>query len=1406
MATGDKYVMDGAFLSCDKGVIPTRFMVTPKPVLLYDAQIANEADRIPLTNILPFGVCQVTRTPCVPAPIMWDRVADTGITTLGARPLLDTSKCMCGVGGKINIHLNKADADAAVALDQQMDKIDEAAEAAEEASGWAFWGGLAMGIGGALLVATGVGAPLGAAMITGAGYLMTTSTVLATGAAVAKGATKFARDPSKEVGLAIVGEVAFEAAKNFVMQKLGGKLIEKIAKSGLGKRVLNSPFAKKMEDRFATACRGNRAPQSKCGRVGEPVDVATGKVINEGTDFELAGPLPLVWSRTWYSTSTHDGALGRGWHHAYDEEIFADDEVVIIRLSDGRYTGSEALALGESVYLREDKITLTREPSGAYICVDGDGIMHSFAYCEVTDSYKLVRLTKEAAQTTIAFAYSAAGHLTSIVDSAGRLLTIQHDVEGRLVAIRTPHPTEPRGVVDLVRYTYDRQSRLILAADAVGQAWRFRYKDWLLVRATYKNGVSFHYTYNGVEPGAQCIRTWGDGGIYACQLHYYPEANQTIVIDSVGAQRVYEYDPEMGVVTRLFDARGGLTVTEYNEYMEVVSITDSLGNETRYEYDYRGNCLLTELPDGAMLQRQFDEQDRLTQLTDTVGGQWQWSYSDQGQVTQRTDPTGRVIRYSYLDGRPHTVSDPITGYLTTFIYDAVGNLCEVRTSDGLSTRWLYDRWSRIYKITDQRGNVQWREYDLLSRTTVVHEPDGNVRRFTYDALDNVIYAEDRTHKIRYAYRGLGRLVQRVESDRVVEFFHDTEERLRAIVNELGLLYRFELDAEGDVITETGFDGRTRHYQRDVRGRITEMVLPNGQRTRYSYDRNSRVTEVVYGDGCTETFSYREDGAMLQAVNDSIAVTFELDILGRVRKEQQGEHSVLSVYNELGQRSGVMSSLGADVQYTHTLSGEVEKISAGNWQALFEHNAQGLEIQRSLSGGVEARWQHDSVGRPIEQRVRTRNHQSTEWVRTYNWQHEDRLARILDSQFGATRYEHDIVGNLSAATFEDGTRELRMPDAVGNLFHTLQREDCQYGLSGELLKSNGIRYFYDEVGNLSRKITSQDEEWNYTWNSAGRLSEVIRPDGGVVRLTYDALGRRIRKSYRGQTTYWVWDGHKPLHEWSQLELDGQNTVDIVTWLFEEQSFAPIAKLTEQHNFSVVSDHMGTPLAMYDQHGTQAWQQQLNTYGAIRQGKGQKQDCPFRFQGQYEDVETGLYYNRFRYYDPAMGSYISQDPIGLIGGIRPYAYVHDPTTWVDVWGLMPWEPGTPKPKGWRLPKNGTWSGAPGHSNFIPNNPADLGLKDGDTIPFVKGSPDFEPYSVGNLDVPGMTGEHRTDMPLIHQAVADEKNLKNQTAGRNWLSEEGLTPHHAGGSKVQLVPTKLHDGVRHTGGASDLRTNGC
>jgi RHS repeat-associated protein len=78
--------------------------------------------------------------------------------------------------------------------------------------------------------------------------------------------------------------------------------------------------------------------------------------------------------------------------------------------------------------------------------------------------------------------------------------------------------------------------------------------------------------------------------------------------------------------------------------------------------------------------------------------------------------------------------------------------------------------------------------------------------------------------------------------------------------------------------------------------------------------------------------------------------------------------------------------------------------------------------------------------------------------------------------------------------------------------------------------------------------------------------------------------------------------------------------------------------------------------------------LNAYGEVVNLRGKAEDCPFRYPGQYEDVETGLYYNRFRYYDAKEGIYITSDPLKLKSGIMNFhAYVHDPTCCTDVFGL-------------------------------------------------------------------------------------------------------------------------------------------
>ena len=127
-----------------------------------------------------------------------------------------------------------------------------------------------------------------------------------------------------------------------------------------------------------------------------------------------------------------------------------------------------------------------------------------------------------------------------------------------------------------------------------------------------------------------------------------------------------------------------------------------------------------------------------------------------------------------------------------------------------------------------------------------------------------------------------------------------------------------------------------------------------------------------------------------------------------------------------------------------------------------------------------------------------------------------------------------------------------------------------------------------------------------------------------------------------------------------------TENLITWVFDENSFVPAAKLVGDKSYSILTDHLGTPYEAYDEEGKKVWARELDLYGnAIA---GDSSFIPFLYQGQYYDEEIGLAYNRFRYYSPDSGTYISQDPIGLAGN-NPnfYGYTFDCNTEVDVWGL-------------------------------------------------------------------------------------------------------------------------------------------
>lgn len=517
-----------------------------------------------------------------------------------------------------------------------------------------------------------------------------------------------------------------------------------------------------------------------------------------------------------------------------------------------------------------------------------------------------------------------------------------------------------------------------------------------------------------------------------------------------------------------------------------------------------------------------------------------------------------------------------------------------------------------------------------------------------------------------------------------------------------------LDGLGQVVTEIGFDGLRREYERDGAGRVTRVNRPGDKWTEYLYDGLDNILKEEQYDGEVSLYTYDKDGMLVKAENSENLLEFTRDRkTGQIIEEKQGEYTINRTYDSEGNCTRITSSLGADIRHTYDREGNLQTMQAGeSWQASWVRDNTGLEVQRTFSGGVTVRTERDCFGREVHKSVRSGGIEQGAY--RYQWGIANRLLSKENELTGTvTRYDYDRFDFLIRQETMQGSETdviYRVPDFVGNLFETPDKKDRKYGAGGKLLEDPDCFYHYDDEGNLIFREFKQLQEtgvkfdrkrmekergirclatgtgWLYEWSSNGMLKKVIRPDGRPVEFRYDALGRRTAKQYFGQVTRWVWDGNVPIHEWGYKVTDMQPdeeentaskepTEDITTWVFEAGTFVPTAKIQDGKQYSIVSDYLGTPIQMYDEQGKKTWECTLDVYGKATIFEGRSlNECPFRWAGQYIDYETNLCYNRFRYYSSETGNYLNQDPIGLVGNNPTlYAYVTDSNMWLDPFGL-------------------------------------------------------------------------------------------------------------------------------------------
>jgi YD repeat-containing protein len=212
-------------------------------------------------------------------------------------------------------------------------------------------------------------------------------------------------------------------------------------------------------------------------------------------------------------------------------------------------------------------------------------------------------------------------------------------------------------------------------------------------------------------------------------------------------------------------------------------------------------------------------------------------------------------------------------------------------------------------------------------------------------------------------------------------------------------------------------------------------------------------------------------------------------------------------------------------------GDMVRAEAKSWRATVEYDKLGFETKRSLPGGIVRQWKLNGIGLPIEQIIghKLGDTFSFKKRKQYFWEAGTRLKRTNDEK-GSTFFVHDAWSNLAKTTFPNGEEQLRNPDAIGNLFESLDRTDRTYTNAGQLKKAKGWQFSYDPVGNLIEKKHVGGDLWNYEWNDEGMLVKVIRPDKAELILKYDALGRRLSKQFKNTITKFIWDVNVPLHEW------------------------------------------------------------------------------------------------------------------------------------------------------------------------------------------------------------------------------------------------------------------------------------
>uniref|UniRef100_UPI0012E336A7 RHS repeat-associated core domain-containing protein n=2 Tax=Massilia antarctica TaxID=2765360 RepID=UPI0012E336A7 len=981
--------------------------------------------------------------------------------------------------------------------------------------------------------------------------------------------------------------------------------------------------------------------------------------------------------------------------------------------------------VGESLYSPSEKITLVRTHERSFELVDDKGERDLFALSATSSNIARLVGQMDANGNRMSIAYNQRQLPERVEDSAGRsYLLAFEDHRGfprlRSIAMQPAEPeTETETDADtklLVAYDYDASGNLAKVSNGKGDVTRqFAYRNHVMVEHSQPGGLVSRYEYDEYAAGGRVTRNWLNDG-RSWDFRYLEQ--ESVVTDNLGREERFRFDAKQRLIG-MVDAAGGVTKRRFDSNGNLLAITDPGGRSVSYRYDQRSRVTRIE-SGGSGTGIVYDSRfDKPALITDALGATTALRYDESGNLASVTDALGQRTSYQYdANGLPVKVTDAAGG-VKKLAYNRAAQLISYTDCSNNTTHFSYDDKGRLLRATDASGNSTVYSYDAAGRPLGTEKPDGG-ERYEYDPLGRLIaHIDPLGNRTSYVLDTDGQPLKRIDArGGIMEYRYDDARRVAALINENGDAHRFVYDTLDRLVEETGFDARLTRYRYDDSGLIAaKEELGSGERnaftridTHFSRDSAGQLVEKLIsrtkGEAQAEQlrlrYAYDAVGRMTQATNADAEVSLHYDVLGQLMGEQTTARDFTSElrheYDELGNRIKTVLPDGRVLNNLFYGSGHLHQINIDG-EVITDIERDRLHRATSRTqGALTSQFQYDPVGRLLAQ---VAGHlgmgASAEPViaRRYEYDESGNLLAVDDKRNGRKTYSYDVIGRIMSAVQPDLAERFAFDPAHNLLDETVASAGRVEGNRVRVFEDK--RYDYDAHGNLTEKLNGRHTRLKLEWNAAHQLVKSVvtrnaqepNPTVQTVKYAYDPFGRRIAKRDRFGMTRFVWDGNRLLCEargkWER------------TYVYEPDSFVPLAQIdsvaddgdsgrgSEVHH--IHTDHLGTPNEVTDQQGEIVWATQYKAWGNVLRvvqaapkrhslaaveaeaANDVAQFQPIRFLGQYHDSETGLNYNRFRYYDADCGRYISQDPIGLNGGNNLYQYAANPSGWVDPLGLSP-----------------------------------------------------------------------------------------------------------------------------------------